>query len=76
MAALSLPELPEMSRTVTPGFPELPAPPLGGGRNGKEGRDRVALDFFGMGNSSRTTSTVQTPQRCWGCCKPWSPRHD
>jgi hypothetical protein len=48
MAAVSLPELPETSRTGTPGFPELPAPPLGGGRNGKDERDGVALDLFGL----------------------------
>ncbi len=35
MAALSFPKVPETSRTGTPGFPELPAPPLGGGKNGK-----------------------------------------
>ena len=48
MAAVSLPELPETSRTGTPGFPELPAPPLGGGRNGKDERDGLALDLFGL----------------------------
>lgn len=48
MAAVSLPELSETSRTGTPGFPELPAPPLGGGRNGKDERDGVALDLFGL----------------------------
>lgn len=48
MAALSLPELPETPRTGTRGFPELPAPPLGGGRNGKDERDRVALDLVGL----------------------------
>lgn len=48
MAAVSLPELPETSRTGTPRFPELPAPPLGGGRNGKDERDVVALDLFGL----------------------------
>ncbi len=48
MAAVSLPELPETSRTGTPGFPELPAPPLGGGRNGKDERDGMALDLFGL----------------------------
>lgn len=49
MAALSSPELPEMSRTGTPRFPELPAPPLGGGENGNGKRggwhgDLSALD--------------------------------
>ena len=48
MAAVMLPELPETSRTGTPDFPELPAPPLGGGRNGNDERDGVALDLFGM----------------------------
>jgi len=48
MAAMSFPELPETSRTGTPDSPELPAPPLGGGRNGNDGRDRVALDLFGL----------------------------
>lgn len=48
MAALSFPELPETSRTGMPDFPELPAPPLGGGRNGNDERDGVALDLFGL----------------------------
>lgn len=48
MTPQPLPELPEPSRTGTPGFPELPAPPLGGGRNGKDERDGVALDLFGL----------------------------
>lgn len=55
MAAVSLPELPETSRTGTPGFPELPAPPLGGGRNGKDERDGVALDLFGLEQQQRRT---------------------
>lgn len=48
MATVTFPELPETSRTGVPGFPELPAPPLGGGRNGKDERDGVALDLFGL----------------------------
>jgi hypothetical protein len=38
MAAMTFPELPEASRTGTPDFPKLPAPPLGGGRNGNDER--------------------------------------
>lgn len=45
---MSLPELPETSRTGTPDFPELPAPPLGGGRNGKDEWDGMALDLLGL----------------------------
>jgi len=48
MAAVSSPELPETSRTGAPGFPELPAHPLGGGENGNGKRGGVALDLFGL----------------------------
>ena len=48
MAAVILPELPETSRMGTPDFPELPAPPLGGGRNGNDGREGAAVDLFGL----------------------------
>lgn len=48
MAAMSFPELPETSRTGTPDFPELPAPPLGGGGNGNDERVGVAFDLFGL----------------------------
>lgn len=48
MAAVTFPELPETSRTGASGFPELPAPPLGGGKNGKGERDEEAGDLFGL----------------------------
>lgn len=66
MAAVSLPELPETSRTGTPGFPELPAPPLGGGRNGKDERDGMALDLFGLQRCPGFTDHDPAPARCDG----------
>ena len=47
MAAVSLPESPEMPRTGTPEFPELPAPPLGGGRSGPQSGVSGATWFAG-----------------------------
>lgn len=38
---LTLPDLPETPRTGTPVFPELPAPPLGGGENGNGKRAKA-----------------------------------
>jgi hypothetical protein len=46
MAAVSFPELPKTSRTGTRDFPVLPAPPLGGGRNGNDEQGGAALDLL------------------------------
>lgn len=78
MVAVRLPELPETSRTGTPAFPELPTPPLGGGRNGKpwtpnrSTRDRPRRFGFTNGQCSARhrmarDSYGRTPSRlAWG----------
>ena len=52
MAALTVPELPEVPVSVNANQPELPAPPMGGGRNGKRERESVTADLFGMEHST------------------------
>ena len=52
MAALTVPELPEVPVSVNANQPELPAPPMGGGRNGKRERESVTADLFGMEQST------------------------
>ena len=49
------PNFPKYPETGSPVIPELPAPPLGGGRNGKDERDGVALDLFGLEQQQRRT---------------------
>lgn len=48
MAALTVPELPEVPVSANANQPELPAPPMGAGRNGKRERETVAVDLFGL----------------------------
>ena len=48
MAALRLPILPIPSQTGAPDLPILPAPPMGGGRNGKQERAAMTADLFGL----------------------------
>ena len=52
MAGLSVPVLPVLPETGTPGvtvdFPVLPAHPLGGGRNGNREPLKVEADLFGL----------------------------
>lgn len=48
MADLTVPELPEVPVSGNAHQPELPAPPLGGGRNGKRERETVTADLFGL----------------------------
>lgn len=48
MAALTVPELPEVPVSVNAHQPELPAPPMGAGRNGKRERETMAADLFGL----------------------------
>ena len=50
MACVTYPEFPEMSRIGTPGCPEYPAPPLGGGTSGRD------WDTTEIPNRWRTTS--------------------
>ena len=45
MAALTLPILPIPSQTGAPDLPILPAPPMGGGRNGKQ--ETMTAELFG-----------------------------
>lgn len=47
MAALRLPILPIPSQTGAPDIPILPAPPMGGGWNGK--RETMTAELFGPG---------------------------
>ena len=47
MAAVTVPELPEVPVSGNAHQPELPAPPMGGGRNGKRERETVSADPFG-----------------------------
>lgn len=42
MAGMTYPEFPEKYRIGTPGCPEYPAPPLGGGTSGRD-RDRAHI---------------------------------
>lgn len=48
MAAMMIPELPELPVSGNAHQPELPAPPMGGGRNGKRERESVTADLFGL----------------------------
>lgn len=48
MAALMVPELPELPENGSATIPELPAPPIGAGRNGKRERKAAGPDLFGM----------------------------
>ena len=59
MAALKLPILPIPSQTGAPDLPILPAPPMGGGRNGKWERESMTVDQFGL---------EQVPQRIRAAC--------
>ena len=48
MAALTIPELPELPENGSATIPELPAPPIGAGRNGKRERKTAEPDLFGL----------------------------
>lgn len=48
MAAVMVPELPELPENGNATIPELPAPPLGGGRNGNRKTGKACLDPFGL----------------------------
>ena len=48
MAALTVPELPEVPVSGYSHQPELPAPPIGAGRNGKREREALFVDLFGL----------------------------
>jgi hypothetical protein len=48
MAALTVPELPELPENGSATIPELPAPPIGAGRNGKRERKAEGPDLFGF----------------------------
>ena len=47
MAGVTYPEFPEKSRIGTPGCPEYPAPPLGGGTSGRAWDRTHVLNFWG-----------------------------
>ena len=48
MAALTVPEVPEVPVSGNSHQPELPAPPIGAGRNGKREREALPVDLFGL----------------------------
>ena len=48
MAALTVPELPELPENGSAAIPELPAPPIGAGRNGKREPKAAEPDLFGL----------------------------
>ena len=48
MAALTVPELPELPENGSATIPELPAPPIGAGRNGKREQKTAGPDLFGL----------------------------
>jgi len=48
MAALKVPEVPEVPVSGYSHQPELPAPPIGAGRNGKREREALPADLFGL----------------------------
>ena len=48
MAALKVPVLPVLPVSGNASQPELPAPPIGEGRNGKREREALPVDLFGL----------------------------
>ena len=48
MAALTVPELPELPENGNVTIPELPAPPIGAGRNGKREPKAARAALFGL----------------------------
>lgn len=66
MAALTLPEVPELPVSGNAHQPELPAPLMGAGRNGKREREALPVDLFGLEQAPPQTRGPIAPAKQGG----------